>query len=586
MAVRRGGSGDDVIDAGAFDEFDESNDYSGLAGDDTLTGGGLKDTLVGGRGSDRLFGDDGSDILLDTNRVGDDLLEGDAGDDTIEARYGADTLSGGAGDDSITFGFGAMLVRGGRSDDLFYSIGDAASVATVLGGSGDDVLHAGASSDVLNGGQGQDLVDYSATASGVVVNLATGATGGGAAGDTFRFVEDVIGTSQSDVILGDGAYNVLLGGAGDDTVGGDFGGDFLNGGGGFDVADLAGGSTGVVADLAAGTFGGGGADGDTLLNFEGLAGSDFADALNGDTSANLLLGRAGADTLNGAEGADTMVGGLGSDLYRVDDLGDSLVEEASGGVDTVETTIDFSLAGAADVENLTLVGPGALSGTGNGLANLITGNEFRNVIDGGAGADTMAGGLRGDSYYVDSAGDRVVEDFGSGFDEIFASVSLDLLVQATGSSIEKVTLTGDADIDFSSSHTFAGEVIGNDGDNRFTIFSGLGATFTGGAGADRFYFTASARYLNSEPSVTDFVKGEDIVELPASVDLGLPAGPLDPDAFHLGLEAADEEDRVLYSEELGKFYTDRDGSDTRYDPILIGSFEPGLALRADDFVLV
>ena len=38
------------------------------------------------------------------------------------------------------------------------------------------------------------------------------------------------------------------------------------------------------------------------------------------------MGGLGDDTLVGGAGADTLVGGLGDDGYRVDDLGDSVVE--------------------------------------------------------------------------------------------------------------------------------------------------------------------------------------------------------------------------------------------------------------------
>lgn len=583
MATRTGGTGGDVFDASLLGEDDEINRYFGLSGDDTLTGGALKDSLVGGEGGDRLSGDDGADTLTDRGEIGDDRLDGGAGDDVIEGRYGSDTLIGGAGHDAITFGFGAMRVDGGAGDDTFVSIGRGPASATITGGAGDDILYAGASADSFDGGQGEDLVDYSATRTGVTVNLQTGQTAGGAAGDTFRFVEDVVGTALSDVIVGNGAYNILLGGSGDDTLGGGFGGDYLDGGDGFDVADLAGGSTGVVANLADGTYGGGGADGDTLFNFEGLAGSDLADALRGDAGANLLIGRAGADTLNGAEGADTMVGGLGFDLYRVGDLADTLVEDAAAGVDTVEATISYSLAGAANVENLTLIGAGALSGIGNDLANVITGNEFDNVLDGGTGADTMAGGTGRDTYYVDSTGDRIVEVFDqSAVDEVFTSVDFNVANQVT-SSVERVTLTGTADIDFVSSGSFTGKAFGNAGDNRFTIVDD--GRFTGGGGADRFYFTSSVVGSDPGPFVADFKKGEDIIELTTTI-YGLTPGPLDLDAFKLGQTASDLEDRVIYFQALGELYIDRDGSATRFSPVLIGTFEPGLALRADDFVVV
>ena len=64
------------------------------------------------------------------------------------------------------------------------------------------------------------------------------------------------------------------------------------------------------------------------------------------------------------------------------------------------------------------------------------GNED-DVIDGRAGSDTMAGGLGNDTYFVDSTGDRVIENPGQGVDTIWASVTYTL--QA---NVENLTLTG------------------------------------------------------------------------------------------------------------------------------------------------
>jgi RTX calcium-binding nonapeptide repeat (4 copies) len=50
----------------------------------------------------------------------------------------------------------------------------------------------------------------------------------------------------------------------------------------------------------------------------------------------------------------------------------------------------------ANIENLTLVG-GALSGQGNGLANIITGNDKDNELIGGGGNDTLIGGAGADT---------------------------------------------------------------------------------------------------------------------------------------------------------------------------------------------
>lgn len=73
---------------------------------------------------------------------------------------------------------------------------------------------------------------------------------------------------------------------------------------------------------------------------------------------------------------------------------------------------------ALDAENLDV--------TGNTQDNRLTGNDRNNVLDGLGGADTMLGGKGDDSYYVDNAGDRVVEHAGEGIDTVYATASTTL----------------------------------------------------------------------------------------------------------------------------------------------------------------
>jgi Ca2+-binding RTX toxin-like protein len=54
----------------------------------------------------------------------------------------------------------------------------------------------------------------------------------------------------------------------------------------------------------------------------------------------------------GFYGADTMIGGLGNDTYNVDHAGCVVKENAGEGVDTVYSTVSYTLGD--NVENLTL----------------------------------------------------------------------------------------------------------------------------------------------------------------------------------------------------------------------------------------
>ena len=85
-----------------------------------------------------------------------------------------------------------------------------------------------------------------------------------------------------------------------------------------------------------------------------------ATAINatGNDADNELTGNNAANKLDGGAGADTLTGGNGADIYTVDNAGDKVVETtggAAGGVDIVNSSIDFTLA-RRNVEKLTLTG--------------------------------------------------------------------------------------------------------------------------------------------------------------------------------------------------------------------------------------
>jgi Ca2+-binding RTX toxin-like protein len=228
---------------------------------------------------------------------------------------------------------------------------------------------------------------------------------------------------------------------------------------------------------------------------DSLIGGGGNDALGGGAGDDSLDGDSGSDTLDGGTGADVLTGGAGNDSYVVDDIGDMVIEAAGAGTDLIQTFLTWMLG--ADVENLTLIGSGAIDGTGNALANVITGNAADNRLDGGSGNDTLndgagndtldggpgndrlVGGLGDDAYLVDSTSDVVTENAGEGTDTVQSSVTRTL-----GNNFENLTLTGGASIN-GTGNALDNILVGNIGNN--TLNGGAGAdTIFGGAGNDTY----------------------------------------------------------------------------------------------------
>jgi Ca2+-binding RTX toxin-like protein len=136
-------------------------------------------------------------------------------------------------------------------------------------------------------------------------------------------------------------------------------------------------------------------------------GNTLDNLIIGNSGRNTLTGGAGNDWLDGGANRDTLVGGTGDDTYVVDQGNDSITENANEGIDTVRSTLAWTLD--SNFENLTLLGTTNINGTGNALANVLTGNSGNNTLtgnagndtlDGQAGADTLVGGTGNDTYLL------------------------------------------------------------------------------------------------------------------------------------------------------------------------------------------
>src|SRR5436190_58080 len=235
----------------------------------------------------------------------------------------------------------------------------------------------------------------------------------------------------------------------------------------------------------------------------------------GTAGADNLVGTDGNDNIYGGAGNDLLYGGLGDDSYHVT-VGDQVADD--GGIDTIY----FSGSGfwrlAPGFENIVADGTGPVDFRGNNDANVMiggAGDDYMNgrggddtmiglggndnfdmstgrpadavggiwtmgnrVLDGGAGADTLRGGVGNDTYYVDNAGDAVVENSGEGTDTVVSSLSWTL-----GSNLENLTLSGSTAIN-GTGNTLNNTLIGNDAANVLNGAAGADH-LDGGAGTDQ-----------------------------------------------------------------------------------------------------
>ena len=88
---------------------------------------------------------------------------------------------------------------------LYGDIG--ADYAGLLDQGGDDVLDGGLGDDIIDGQLGQDTVTFASIVAAVTVDLAAG-TATGQGNDTLAGIENIIGSSRADRLLGDVGRNV------------------------------------------------------------------------------------------------------------------------------------------------------------------------------------------------------------------------------------------------------------------------------------------------------------------------------------------------------------------------------------------
>ncbi len=159
---------------------------NGTAGDDTVEGTIGIDLLLGFGGNDLLQGNEGHDFLF--GHAGNDILYGGEGHDYLLGGTGNDLLYGDEGSDILLGGEGNDRLYGGIGSDL------------LLGNDGNDVLVGGTGADTfgfLSPNQGIDtIVDFN-LAQGDLIQISASGFGGGLTGGTLDADQLTIGSAAT-----------------------------------------------------------------------------------------------------------------------------------------------------------------------------------------------------------------------------------------------------------------------------------------------------------------------------------------------------------------------------------------------------
>jgi Ca2+-binding RTX toxin-like protein len=291
--------------------------------------------MIGGFGDDSLY----------SQGVGDDIIFGNEGNDTINVWLDNDTVFAGQGNDSayVVNGAGSPVYYMNEGNDTF--VGESVFPMTVVGGNdsadGSDYIYTKGATNLVFGNGGNDIIEAGVGADTVV---------GG-------FGADIIFAGQGDnVIFGNESNDTILGSSdpGDDTV-----------------------------------FAG---QGDDTVN----TGSDH----------DMINGNEGNDTIDGYSGSDTISGGSGADVFLYDDSRHDGDHAAGGG--TIELIADLDFAAdrfdvAVQVTFAANVGAGIAASLGESAHYAIV---TAATVSGGAGAHVAAQFTFGGRTYlaIDQAG--------------------------------------------------------------------------------------------------------------------------------------------------------------------------------------
>jgi Ca2+-binding RTX toxin-like protein len=523
------------------------NNITAGAGDDVLDGGGgTSDHLDGGAGNDRLL----------VHQVGTVSASGGTGSDTLVVDYSASTSAIDSSVQIFTDGQGGMIHDGEGRWTSFSSI----ETFEITAGSGDDHIVTGSGSDYVDGGAGSDVLEGGAGNDGLYdLAGATTIMRGGDGDDYLYFRRWYDAPWQGATIeAGDGNDRVAFGtflagggatidlGAGDDIlyldekVGSEL---FVTTGAGRDTLQISGLMDGQSADVVVTDFqagaGGDVIDWATAFPFA-FGGHGYQSGTNPFAQGYAKLEQAGNDTLlqispNADGNFDTVLTfrNTSASAFTADNLGWAPFASQAVGANPNGTSGNDWLTGSSAGTFFHLEQGGddlVTAGSGNDAFYFGSALTSADRIDGGGGADQLAlqgdysGGLTLGAGQLANIETLVVlphDDFrfgGGGASPYSYDLTLTDDSVAAGQQLKVNASTLKAGENF----TFDGHAETN---GSFFLYGGKGVdNFTGGSGADVFFFVEDGRYAPTDH--VDGGGGADAMVLRGDYNLTLSADSL------------------------------------------------------------
>ena len=239
--------------------------------------------------------------------------------------------------------------------------------------------------------------------------------------------------------------------------------------------------------------------------------------------------------------------------------------------------------------------------TGTAAADVLSGAAGHDVIHGLGSADRLNGGTGNDRLFVGDGNDLLAGGTGAdGLDGGRGTGIADYRTSTTPITLSLVEgavngggAAGDVLVSVEGANGTAGDdcITGDAARNDLRggrgndwLDGGAGRdTLSGGGGADTFVF-ATAPGADGPDRITDFTSGVDSILLYREAFGGLDTAIADGQLV-LGTIAVDADDWLILDATTGRLFQDPDGTGALAQ-VLIGQFQPGVAITAGDVVLI